>query len=286
MDDTSKRSQEKLESNKGAGPPASNPPIITISYEDFNRIVTASNFKLEKLEAQVSQLQAKNEEIENQYKLKSNDMKQLREDHENAKRAYSQLLEKLKQEEQTLLAFKETNENLNKLLMMKETELAATRHEMEKLREELDRARRSSSELMVDRMLSDLRSPRQNLTKNGNGHLIMEDDHNQESEVSSEPEYDSEDEEDLRDPADPKIIFKDPYLFESGGACVGGIWLAKDTRTGLQVVIKKIMAEKDDRPGYVHAIAKQEITIIKHLQRHPNIIDFYEAFMLEKGKEY
>jgi len=46
------------------------------------------------------------------------------------------------------------------------------------------------------------------------------------------------------------------------------------------------MAEKDDRPGYVHAIAKQEISIIKHLQTHPNIIEFYEAFMLEKGKEY
>jgi len=160
------------------------------------------------------------------------------------------------------------------------------RQEIDKLRDELDRARRSSSQLMVDRMLSDLRSPRQNLTKNGNGHLLIEDDHNQESEISSEPEYDSEDEEDLWDPADPKLIFKDPYLFESGGACVGGIWLAKDSRTSLQVVIKKIMAEKDDRPGYVHAIAKQEISIIKHLQRHPNVIDFYEAFMLEKGKEY
>jgi serine/threonine protein kinase len=62
--------------------------------------------------------------------------------------------------------------------------------------------------------------------------------------------------------------------------------LAKDSRTNEAVVIKKIMAEKDDRPGYVHAIAKQEISIIKHLQKHPNIIDFYEAFMLEKGKEY
>jgi len=213
-------------------------------------------------------------------------MKQLKLDLEIAKNDYSQLLEKFKHEEQSILAFKEANENLCKTLITREGELTTARQEIYKLRDELDRARRSSSELMVDRMLSDLRSPRQNLTKNDNGHLTVEDDHNQESELSSEPEYDSEDEPDLWCSADPKSFFKDPYLFESGGACVGGIWLAKDTRTGLQVVIKKIMAEKDDRPGYVHAIARQEITIIKQLQRHPNIIEFFDSFMLEKGKEY
>jgi len=52
------------------------------------------------------------------------------------------------------------------------------------------------------------------------------------------------------------------------------------------VVIKKIQADKDDRPRYVHDIARQEIQITKHLQRHPNIVDFYDAFIIEKGKEY
>jgi hypothetical protein len=250
---------------------------VTVKFEEFNQIVKESKLQLENLEAQVVQLQQKNQELDNISNQKIIEMKRLRQELESAKDDYSELLKKFRQEEQAIRTIKESNENLTKSLLAREKELSIAQKEIYKLREELERARRSS-ELMVDRMLTDLRSPRENLAKNG--------ENNQESDLSSEGEYDTEDDDDFWDIADPKKIYKDSYLFESGGACVGGIWLAKDSRTNEAVVIKKIMAEKDDRPGYVHAIAKQEISIIKHLQKHPNIIDFYEAFMLEKGKEY
>jgi chromosome segregation ATPase len=139
---------------------------VTVKFEEFNQIVKESKLQLENLEAQVVQLQLKNQELDNISKQKIIEMKRLRQELESAKDDYSELLKKFRQEEQAIRTIKESNENLTKSLLAREKELSIAQKEIYKLREELERARRSS-ELMVDRMLTDLRSPRENLAKNG-----------------------------------------------------------------------------------------------------------------------
>uniref|UniRef100_A0A6B2LBK4 Protein kinase domain-containing protein n=1 Tax=Arcella intermedia TaxID=1963864 RepID=A0A6B2LBK4_9EUKA len=46
------------------------------------------------------------------------------------------------------------------------------------------------------------------------------------------------------------------------------------------------MSDTTQKPEHAHEIAKSEISIFHQLQTHPNIVKFYEAFMVKKGYEY
>jgi len=245
-------------------------PVVNL--KDFDRILNESKVQLEKLELGFVQLQNKNQELDNIKKLNISEIKKIKQEIESTKTNYTVLLTQQEPSvEISTYSIKEKNDSLSKSLSARELELSNAKVEIQKLKEELKRMRDTSYENGADHQ----------------NHKIIDQRHSENAGYDDEDEIDeSEDEIELWSTQDPKKIFTESYLYESGGACVGGIWLAKDNRTHKQVVIKKIQADKDDRARYVHDIAKQEISITKHLQKHGNIVDFYDAFVIEKGKEY